>query len=146
LANPQYSLPNIYYSLFKQLFEDITNGVYEQFLTEYRKTHDVSDERLQSQMALLADLLDALTLAKYPRDNPSDTGRAYMETVMRHLDWQTRYDETAMRVLDILAHRRLLTYYFRSLADGGRTTDICPSGRAELTETVERLLQECREL
>lgn len=134
-VHPQYNLLNVAYRLYVQIFERIEKWEFPEYVSRYMQERNVTLDRVRSQQALIADLLDGLFAGEYQRE----TGTSYLRKAMADCRWTVRFDWEAMAVFDLLASQSLLAYYFGAVAELACEEDLRLQNAGELRLIVDRM-------
>jgi hypothetical protein len=138
---PQYNLLNLGYSAIKQVFQRIESGNHPEYINTFREQHGVTQERINTQLHLIADLLDGLFRGEYERDD----SMTYLEKAMQDCRWPERFDWEAMAVFDMLMSQGIIAHYFLAIADLASESEIQANNKDELREIVENLCRRADE-
>ena len=139
---PQYNVLNFGYRMYVQMFERIEKKEYPDYIDVYREKHGVTDDRIQSQMQLIADLLDGMAAGEYV----SDKSMAYLHKAMQDCRWQDRFDWEAMAVFDMLASQSMLAFYFVAMSEVITESEIKAQNMGELRKIIDRLCRQSSEI
>ena len=134
-VHPQYNLLNMLYPLCTQIYERVAKGEYASDIKEYMEQHNLSAEHVETQLCLIAELLDGLLSGKFEREEDVP----YVIKAMKDCRWKERVDWKAMTAFDMMLSRGLLGYWFNAAADMFNQEDIRAQSPGRLTEIIEEM-------
>jgi hypothetical protein len=110
IANPEYNFLNVGKIIWKQTYERIQTKQYPDYITEYRDHFKITDEDIEAQFELVADVIDGLLERKFDGDRLLD--EPYLTAALRLTKWKERLNWKAMAVFDMIANQGTLAYWF----------------------------------
>jgi len=140
IVNPQYSLPSVFYSLYKHVYKLLQERPLPKTIAELKEKLGVTDERLRDQLLRLANLLDSLSTWKIPKKSREQDGYDYVQYVMEELNWFDSIDTEAQALIDTAVQSSLLTYFFGEMTDAGGYDDMRPQSAEALVRLVDNMM------
>jgi hypothetical protein len=143
-VNPEYNLLNLGKPIWKQTFERIIAKQYPPYIDEYIKIMEVTDKDLIQQFELIVDLVEGLLERKFDKERLEDEN--WLDTAMRVINWDSRFNWKAMGVFDMIANQGTIGLWFMAVVAHFQQPDIEAQDPGSLRGLIDGKIKEAEKI
>jgi hypothetical protein len=134
LVNPAFNFLNVGQGIWKQTFERILEKRYAPYVEQYIQEKNLTEERIISQLGLIADVVDALLGRKFEIEGKETV----YDAAFRYAHWKERFDWEAMTVFDMVASQSTISFWLFELGAVCGEEDYLLNNPGQLTAMLEQ--------
>jgi hypothetical protein len=143
-ANPEFNLLNLGKSVWKQSFQRIVDRSYPPYVRDYIEMMGVTDEELIQQFELVVDLVEGLLERKFDKERLENEN--WLDTGMRVVNWDSRFNWRAMAVFDMIANQGMIALWFMSIVEHFQQPDIEAQDPGSLRGLIDAKISEAEKI